>query len=239
LAAVRAVNRLESVVETMRATLNAVATVAPEWLRARAPAEWFEPYSHRAEDFRLPQGKQVREDHAALIGADGFTLIAAIESDDAPLEVRGLPAVNTLRAMWVHQYEPHRPGEPARWRKAADLPPASVRFDSPYDPEAHFGNKHPQSWLGYKVHLTEACGASEAHLITHVETTSATLPDISMTGVLHRALAAKSLLPGEHLVDAGLSLGRAPGQQRARPRRGPDWPAPRQRGLAGARGLRV
>ena len=94
-------------------------------------------------------------------------------------------------------------GEPAHWRQAVDLPAASVRFDSPYDPEAHFGNKHPQSWLGYKVHFTETCGEAEAHFITHVETTSATLPDIVMTGVVHRALAAKGLLPSEHLVDAG------------------------------------
>lgn len=204
LAAVRAVNRLESVVETMRAALNTVASVAPEWLRALAPPEWFERYTHRAEDFWLPQGKQVRADYAARVGADGFALLAAAAGDGtAPPEVRDLPALKVLRAMWTHQYEVPQPGEPARWLAAVDLPPASTRFDSPYDPEAHFGNKHPQSWLGYKVHFTETCGETEAHLITHVETTSATLPDIVMTGVVHQALSAKGLLPSEHLVDAG------------------------------------
>lgn len=38
LAAVRMLNRLEWVGETMRAALNEVASVAPDWLRARAPS---------------------------------------------------------------------------------------------------------------------------------------------------------------------------------------------------------
>jgi transposase len=37
LAAVRALNRLELVAETLRAALNAIAGVAPDWLRARSP----------------------------------------------------------------------------------------------------------------------------------------------------------------------------------------------------------
>jgi transposase len=40
LAAVRTLNRLERVGETLRAALNAVAVVAPDWLRAQAPPEW-------------------------------------------------------------------------------------------------------------------------------------------------------------------------------------------------------
>jgi transposase len=48
LAAVRTLNRLESVGETIRAALNSLATVAPDWLCARVPAEWFERHSKRA-----------------------------------------------------------------------------------------------------------------------------------------------------------------------------------------------
>ncbi len=40
LAAVRTLNRLERVGETLRATLNEVAAVAPEWLQALAPTAW-------------------------------------------------------------------------------------------------------------------------------------------------------------------------------------------------------
>src|SRR5690242_11247129 len=44
LAAVRAVNRLESVGETLRAALNTLATVAPDWLAQHADAEWPDRY---------------------------------------------------------------------------------------------------------------------------------------------------------------------------------------------------
>ena len=53
LAAIRTLNRLESVGETLRAALNAVATVAPEWLREQALASWFDRYSTRIEESRL------------------------------------------------------------------------------------------------------------------------------------------------------------------------------------------
>src|SRR3954453_15033503 len=41
LAAVRVLNRLERVGETMRAALNELAVMAPGWLQALAPAEWY------------------------------------------------------------------------------------------------------------------------------------------------------------------------------------------------------
>src|SRR6266516_6632886 len=53
LAAVRAINRVVCVGETMRAALNILAEVAPEWLRSFAPDEWDERYAHRVEEYRL------------------------------------------------------------------------------------------------------------------------------------------------------------------------------------------
>jgi transposase len=55
LAAVRELNRLELLGETLRAALNAVATANPDWLRALAPPVWYERYSRRIEDLRLPK----------------------------------------------------------------------------------------------------------------------------------------------------------------------------------------
>ncbi len=54
LAAVRNLNRLENVAETLRAALNAVATVAPDWLRGWVPQEWFERYGRAVDEYRLP-----------------------------------------------------------------------------------------------------------------------------------------------------------------------------------------
>ena len=58
LAAIRVLNRLELVAETLRAALNAVATVAPDWLQGFAPLEWYERYGKRIEDVRLPRDKR-------------------------------------------------------------------------------------------------------------------------------------------------------------------------------------
>lgn len=44
LAAIRTLNRLELLAETMRAALNAVATAAPAWLSSIVPADWHERY---------------------------------------------------------------------------------------------------------------------------------------------------------------------------------------------------
>ncbi len=57
LAAIRSVNRLECVGETLRHALNTLATVAPEWLQGWVPADWYERYGRRFEEYRLPPAK--------------------------------------------------------------------------------------------------------------------------------------------------------------------------------------
>jgi hypothetical protein len=66
LAAIRVMNRLELVAETLRAALNALATVAPAWLQALAPLAWYERYGKRIEDTRLPQGQASRDAYAQM-----------------------------------------------------------------------------------------------------------------------------------------------------------------------------
>ena len=78
LAATRDLNRLELVGETLRAALNALATVAPEWLRQQAPPEWFDRYAARVEETRLPKGQEARYAHAEVIGGDGYRLLEAL-----------------------------------------------------------------------------------------------------------------------------------------------------------------
>jgi transposase len=201
LAAVRALNRLESITETLRAALNAVAEAAPEWLKSWVPVGWFERYAMRAEETRLPKGLMARQAYAEQVGADGHHLLDAVYSPSAPPGVRELPMIEILRKTWLYQYW-HDHGQ-VRFREAKDLPPASLRMDSPYDPEAHFGNKRSLTWTGYKAHLTETCDDETPHLITHVETTFAGTADITQTALIHQALEAKQLLPHEHLADTG------------------------------------
>ncbi len=97
LAAVRTLNRLERVGETMRATLNEVATVAPEWLQALAPAVWYERYGRPVENYRLPKTEAARQELAATIGADGQQLLSALDAATGQPDLAQLPAVQTLR----------------------------------------------------------------------------------------------------------------------------------------------
>jgi len=205
LAAIRTLNRLMCVGETLRHALNVLAQVAPDWLRAQVSPEWFDRYSRRFEESRLPTAKAARAALAAVIGADGRQLLAAVYAPSAPTDVRELPAVDILRQVWLQQYyAPDQDGQ-VRWREADDVPPAALLIHSPYDVEARYSTKRSTTWVGYKVHVTETCDEDTPHLIAHIETTAATTHDSQVTPTIHTALADKDLLPREHLVDASYS----------------------------------
>ena len=76
-------------------------------------------------------------------------------------------------------------------------------ISSPYDRDVRLSKKRDTVWKGYKVHLTETCDDDSPHVITHVETTSATTQDNVMVTPIHEALADKEMLPQEHLADGG------------------------------------
>jgi transposase len=201
LAAVRNLNRLERVGETLRAALNGVATVAPDWLRVLAPPTWHERYDRRVEGYRLPKTESARQSLAADIGADGQTLLDAIDVASAYSWLANLPAVQTLRQVWEQQYR--KVENVLVWRAVADMPAPADLIDSPYDPEARYSVKRDTTWVGYKLHQTETCDAAAPRLIVNVETTVATVPDDHMLATVHASLARRHLLPAEHLVDKG------------------------------------
>ena len=200
-AAVRHLNRLETIGETMRATLNTLAVVAPDWVQQITPAAWYDRYESRIAEWGLPRQKKEREVWVQTVGQDGLYLLEQLYKAETPLWLREVPTVQRLRQVWLHQFC-HLDGV-LQFRKAADLPPAAIRFESPYDPEAHYSKKRETEWTGYKVHLTESCDADQPHLITHVATTIAPQSDANMTESIHEALAVKDCLPDTHLVDAG------------------------------------
>ncbi|HRH45517.1 MAG TPA: transposase, partial [Pyrinomonadaceae bacterium] len=78
LAAIRVMNRLELVMETMRAVLNDLSQVMPIWLSAIVPSEWFTRYAVRIEDTRLPRSEKARVELAQTVGIDGFYLLERI-----------------------------------------------------------------------------------------------------------------------------------------------------------------
>ena len=201
LGAMRTFNRLELVGETLRACLNGLARVVPSWMQALAPVVWYERYSQRFEETRLPKGLAERQAQGVQIGQDGQTLLNALDADADLAWLEHLPCVQVLRTVWQQQYIVSE-GQ-LRMRTAEELAPAGERLITPYDPEASFATKGDLSWGGYKVHLTESCDPDSVHLITHGETTQADTLDHQRTEPIQQALVDHGVPPAQHLVDAG------------------------------------
>jgi transposase len=200
-AAVRSLNRLERVMETLRAALNELALIAPDWLRALTPTDWYQRYGSRVENYHLPKKETARQDLAREIAADGEKLLTAIGAALQEPWLAQIPGVVSLRRLWSEQFV----GEPGNlsWREVKDMPSPAGLLTSPYDPEARYSTKREKEWIGYKVHLTETCDSDRPCLIVNIETTPATTPDDNMAKVVHQSLAKRDLLPAEHLVDKG------------------------------------
>jgi len=205
-AAVRRLNRLQLVQETMRHVLDVLALVAPSWLREHAAPDWQQRY---AGEFvhRLPKTEAAREQLAAAIGRDGATLLSVIEEPASPAFLRQVEAVQTLRHIWAQQYESDDQGP--HFRATAHLAPAAELTCSPYDLDARFTARRQTSWTGYMAHLTETCEPDLPCLIVEVETTPATTPDAAVLATVQADLAPRSLLPGTQLVDGGYSAAEA------------------------------
>jgi transposase len=211
LAAIRVMNRLELVAETLRAALNELATVAPAWLQAMAPLAWYERYGRRIEDTRLPREQAQRDAYAQTVGADGFHLLDALDAPQAPTSLRELPMIATLRQTWQRHYERTAralasPGEPpeyaVRFKASREWSPAAEGIESPYDVEARYRHKRDPAWTGYMVHVSETCEPTAPHLLTHVHTTPATVHEAQCTEPIQQALIDKDVAPQEHFVDA-------------------------------------
>ena len=201
LAATRKLNRIESVGETLRHALEALAVVAGDWLQAQVTPEWFERYGSRIESSRLPQQKSEQAQYFQRVGEDGHQLLAALYGAEAPPYLAQIPAVETLRRVWVQQY--FIEAERVMLRLPGEMPPATELIQSPYDVEARNRTKRQTNWTGYSVQVSETCDPDLPHLITHIETAPATIADSQQLPVIHQALAEKHLLPGEHFVDTG------------------------------------
>ncbi|HLZ63048.1 MAG TPA: transposase [Ktedonosporobacter sp.] len=175
LAKVRALNRAECVIETLRHALNVLAVVAPDWLRGQVQPDWLERYGHRAEDYRLPKGEEKRTQILHQVGQDGWGLLAAIEADQQCHWMLSIPAVDTLQRVWKQDYLPRDLG--GTWIPDEDRLPSAKLYFSPYDLDASAATKRSTHWIGYKVHFSETCDEDLPRLITQVTTTIAPTPD--------------------------------------------------------------
>jgi len=227
IAAVRALHATELAGESVRAALEALAAAAPDWLAARlCLGDWERRYGARISTWqRRAPGKADRDKLAVQYARDGYALVTACYQDTAPEWLRQVRAVQVLRIVLVQGFtrtvdEGGR--EVISRREPGDggdgVPPAHIKISSPYDGDARWGAKRGETWLGYKLHISEtcddppACGCPAAgrcahdvrpNLVTCVMTTRATVCDTEMTAPVNTALHGRDLAPGRHYLDSG------------------------------------
>jgi transposase len=205
LANVRGLSSLESVGESLRASLNELAEVAPDWLLGVISPDWFDRYVHRFELQRLPKGKPAQETLRRQVGEDSWQLLQATMDEHAPQQVRDCPSLVLLQQVWAQHFG--RVDGVVHWRDCPAVENAE-RVISPYETDARASRKRDTEWVGYKVHLTETCGEEEAvHLIVQAEITAATVQDVEETMPLLHDLQARDLVPEVRLVDSGYVSG--------------------------------
>jgi transposase len=210
LAAVRVLNRLELVAETLRMALNAVAAVAPEWLQRHVPESWYQRYGRRIEYSRRPSSERERQRTGQAIGADGLRFLAWLDEPDAPTALRELTEVRTLDRVWQRHYRREAAGDDeeevlgrVRLATKEELATNPEPMETPYDIEARYRNKRGHDWVGYTVHLSETCDEERVNLITQVTTTPANVAEAKCTAVIQQALVDRGRAPKTHLADGG------------------------------------
>jgi len=181
IACVRRLNRIETLGETLRAALEAIARISPTFIVALLEVGWDARYGRKVETGRLLSRKNASAQVLAdQIGADGHKLMTAIGDDPVASWMNTLPEVEVLRLVWDQQYT------------------ATSTKDT---------GETPTEWVGSKAHLTESCDEDLPHLVTDVHTTPATEPDVVATTIIQDRLIARGLTPGEHLMDGGYPSG--------------------------------
>jgi transposase len=201
LAKIRALNRAECVVETLRHALNVLAVVALDWLRSQVQPDWLERYGPRASEYRFPSGADKRQQFLHQVGQDGWGLLSAIAADPQSHWMLSIPAIDTLQRVWKQDYLPLEEG--GTWIADEDRLEATRLFYSPYDLDASAAKKRSTYWIGYKAHFSESCEPDSPRLITQVTTTIGPTPDRQALPDIHAVLDQRELLPAHHLVDAG------------------------------------
>jgi transposase len=120
LANARRLSSLESVGESLRAALNEIAEVDPEWLLSVISPDWFDRYVHRFELQRFSKGAQAQELLRRQVGEDGWHLLQAAMDEQAPQSVRACPSLLLLQKVWNQHFE--RIDGKIRWRDGSLVP---------------------------------------------------------------------------------------------------------------------
>lgn len=168
-AAVRDLNRLELVGESVRALVETLSAAAPDWLAQVVDVPgWSRRYGRRVDSWKMPASKTKQDTLAIDYARDGFALLGAVYAPGQPAWLQELPAVQVLRTVLLQNYTrtTGRNGREVIKRREKNtedgdgLPPGSHRLTSPYDTDTRWAAKRDTFWNGYKIHISETCATA-------------------------------------------------------------------------------
>jgi transposase len=199
LGVVQRLSQLELITESLRVALQAVTALAAEWVTQTLPPAFPEAYSQPRSEYGLSEATV--QQRLGQVGRDGFWFLNQLDHS-APAVVRHLPQVEVLRTVLRQQF-PSGPGQPPTPKRKM----GHEMIESPHEPEARFGKKRGQDWIGYKVQVTETCDEDLPHLIVDVEVTGALDNDAPELPHIQARLQERELLPSEQQIDQGYMSG--------------------------------
>jgi transposase len=206
IAAVASLSRVELIIEAMRHALDCLTQLEPDFVN------WIvddflmlNAYLDRGMNFRIPKKENQQKELAEAVAKDAKFLLEEIDGREQLSHLRQVRPVVILRRILGEQFEINDRDQP-RMREQGELAKSQYLLGSPYDTDARYSTKRTESWLGFKVHVTETCN-SKIPIITDIQITKSTVGDGQMLPAIQRSLARQDLTPTEHLVDSGYTSG--------------------------------
>lgn len=204
-ACVRSLNRTELVLETVRNGIEALMDEDPDFVMDIKKDDWLKRYYlDRPFNYRLPKNETGRVKLAEAAGSDGFYILDSIAklSKNRRKKLENLEAIVTLRRVLEEQFSKGGKGKP-KFKEKKELRPSGERIVSPFEPDARSACKGDKHWTGYKAHLSETCVKGFPNLITHIETTPATMNDSEALPKIAATLIKRELQPQKLYTDSG------------------------------------
>ena len=215
-AAVRELNRLELVMETMRKALEGVVEANQEWGRGVVSARWIETYETWTQGERVvkgsgPEAKSETLRRLEAVGRDGYQLLEMIEAEGTPKAVREARGVEILKQVWSQQYRLVNAPGVTRIELSTVASRAqdgvSELIQTPHDVEARYRIKRGVGQTGYTLQITEVAGEAAPAIITDVAIEAGNADDTKAVAAIHQRLTERGLTPTTHLVDSGYLSG--------------------------------
>lgn len=193
---VRELNRVDRIREAFRAALNEALDEHAPAFASECDPHWLANYDRKPYGFKLPKAAKERDKIIHQLGLDVSAFLKWSKQFSLS-ESEVLEEIFKQQMILVG----------GKWRLKDDDESETngERIATPHDPDARFGRKGEEGWLGYRTHFTETFTPSAPRLITNVLTVQAHVDDSETLAEIHEQLMKRRVAPLEHLVDAGYS----------------------------------